>query len=93
MARADPTLISFSRVRDHGRQIALSHLGSLIFRFWLHPFLKRSCLLQQAAEAFLNRTIFFGGGAVVRDASLWFLRDLTPIGQQGCLLVARVLFL
>lgn len=77
-------LISVSRAGDYGRQIALSRLSSLIFRLWLHPFSKRSRLLQGSwAQPFL---------LVVSDASVWFLRDLTPIGQQGCLSVASELF-
>lgn len=57
------------------------------FRLRLHPFSKWSHFTA-VVDVFLRVTFLL----VVRDASLWFLRDLTPIGQQGCVPVANVLF-
>lgn len=86
MARGDLTLISVSRAGDHGRQIAVWRLSSLIFRLWLHPFSKTVPF----AAVFLSPTFFAGSKRCLSVVPLW---DLTPIGQQGCLPVASELFL
>lgn len=85
-ARRDLTLISFSRARDHASQIVVRRNSSLIgcIRFQNAPVLPHL-----PAEVLLRATSL----PVVRDALQWFLRDLTPIGQQGCVPAANVLFL
>lgn len=84
-ARGDLTLIWLSCVSD----------GQIVLR-QLFDFSDYGCIcfqngpiwLQLPTDVFLRATFLL----VARDASLWFLRDLTPIGQQGCVPVANVLF-